>query len=644
MKLKPIKRILSLATVALMLAGGLFLGTHAQADRVAFNQMQGDQEFTQARTDNMQNYADPLNATVNDRITVAVYFHNNDVSVPATGVRISSIIPTTVSTSHVIKTTLSADNADSITDTVVNGQIVGSPDLTINSDQPAQLHYVEGSTKLYSDLKQNPNEPGVTLPDGVATPQGVLLGDGVVQACWAHAGYLTYQMTFNQTPQLETDKWVSLYGGNNQWVKENTAKAGDTLTYQILFGNKGNGVATNAKIVDQLPAGLTVDQASFSKRILVNGQDTDVNIPASQVTFAGQTITVPLGDIKSGQDNSGYLYFHAKVNSNLSVGDHVLVNNEDLKADNAPTVSGSAKTTVTVSPALTPDVKILKEVVNVTQGAQNWVKENTAKPGDTLQYRLTISNDGTAPATAITVKDTLPQYVSYVAGSSKIFTTDPNSGQAIADGVTAGGISVPNIQNGVPQGNRYITFNVKVTTNVPAGNIDLINKADVFMSGALKGSDTAKTTLTSETGMLLTKEVWNPSTGQWVTHLDGVTPSQDVIFRIVVRNTGSAQINNIVIKDILPTDGIASLVAGSSREDGVQINDNWITTGAGLLIANQPAGGIKTLTFTMHVGACPQGGTHTVVNTATVTADGMPQKTATAEFVVTAGPPSVPKF
>ncbi len=637
--LKRFKKVISLAVVGLTVFGVSTNGAGALAANPDFNKLEGDREFTVGRTQNQPEYSDPVSATTSDRVTVAVYYHNNITGTTATNVTIKSILPTNIAKTHVVTTSLSADNASTIYDTVVNGQIVGSPNLTINLDQAAKLSYVPGSTKWFPNLQQNPNQPGIQMPDGIV---GAGLNIGGIEGCWSFAGYVLYDLAFSSQPLLETEKWVAKYGGDNQWVKTNTANAGDELRYQILFGNTGNGTAKNVRIQDRLPEHVTYVPNTAVKRVLdSNGNDQDIVIPDSQITFTGSTMTIPVGDVLPGQNNSGYVYIRVKIDPNLIVGFYTLTNIEDLLADNAITVNASAVTTVTVTPTPVSDVKLLKEVANISQGSARWVKSNTAKPGDSMQYRLTVYNQGTKESGEVTLKDVLPQYISYVPGSTKIYTSNPlDNGSSLPDGITIAGVSIGKVMNGVPNGNRFIVFDVKVSNVIPSGNQDLTNSADVFEAGVKKDTSTALTTVTSETGLILTKEVWNASNATWVTSMSA-KPGDVVTYRLMVRNTGNTTITGIVLKDTLPQ--YVTYVLGSSREDGVSISDAWITTGAGQLLPNLTAGNFKIITFQAKIGACPPGGTYTLTNKVDSTATGLPNKSATADVIVTASAPNVPR-
>jgi uncharacterized repeat protein (TIGR01451 family) len=59
-----------------------------------------------------------------------------------------------------------------------------------------------------------------------------------------------------------------------------------------------------------------------------------------------------------------------------------------------------------------------KEVRNVTQGVAAFGVSNQAKPGETLEYRITYTNNSAAPISSMTVNDTTPSYTSFVGASA----------------------------------------------------------------------------------------------------------------------------------------------------------------------------------------------------------------------------------
>ncbi len=82
----------------------------------------------------------------------------------------------------------------------------------------------------------------------------------------------------------------------------------------------------------------------------------------------------------------------------------------------APALSASY-TVLDITTVSNSALELKKEVRNVTQGGSFGVN-NQAKSGETLEYRVTYTNNGTTPITGMTVNDATPQYTSFVAAQA----------------------------------------------------------------------------------------------------------------------------------------------------------------------------------------------------------------------------------
>jgi len=84
----------------------------------------------------------------------------------------------------------------------------------------------------------------------------------------------------------------------------------------------------------------------------------------------------------------------------------------------------------TITTVLSPNVSLVKEVRNVTQGVATFATANVnAQAGDILEYRLTATEaTGATNATANVLKDEVPAFTTYVAGSTTL------NGVAVVDG------------------------------------------------------------------------------------------------------------------------------------------------------------------------------------------------------------------
>ena len=82
--------------------------------------------------------------------------------------------------------------------------------------------------------------------------------------------------------------------------------------------------------------------------------------------------------------------------------------------------------TTTVSSS-TLDLK--KEVRNVTQGVTLFGISNQARSGDTLEYRITYTNNGASPISGLSVADVTPNYTTFVNATDAATPTSLTSCQ-----------------------------------------------------------------------------------------------------------------------------------------------------------------------------------------------------------------------
>lgn len=96
------------------------------------------------------------------------------------------------------------------------------------------------------------------------------------------------------------------------------------------------------------------------------------------------------------------------------------------------------------------------------KGDAAWQEKVDAKAGETVQYRIKYSNTGQVQQDNVTVKDTLPNGVSYVPGTTMVYNTATPNGFKASDNVTTGGI---NIGSYAPGSTAYVMFDAKIAEN-----------------------------------------------------------------------------------------------------------------------------------------------------------------------------------
>ena len=104
------------------------------------------------------------------------------------------------------------------------------------------------------------------------------------------------------------------------------------------------------------------------------------------------------------------------ANAPMGANNKVVVQADFSYTNAAPTLSATyTLEDITTVSAVALELK--KEVRNVTQGAAFGVN-NQARSGETLEYRITYTNNGPAPISGMSVNDTTPAYTSFVSASA----------------------------------------------------------------------------------------------------------------------------------------------------------------------------------------------------------------------------------
>ena len=216
----------------------------------------------------------PVNAGVNEQVVVGMFYHNSVAGSNATNTTFKIMPDTATATQHVVKASISADNAQMVTSTFVNGQTVGS-DLTINVGENSTISYVPGSFRWYPE-RTTTSGPGTNLPnnqngDAIITDKGVNIG--TLAGCFTHSGYVTViikvnPVTVTPTPTptptpvpvghatLTIAKEVRKAGSSDAFTNSLTTNLGNSLEYRVTITNiDGKVPANDLHLQDILPPG-----------------------------------------------------------------------------------------------------------------------------------------------------------------------------------------------------------------------------------------------------------------------------------------------------------------------------------------------------------------------------------------------------
>jgi uncharacterized repeat protein (TIGR01451 family) len=192
-----------------------------------------------------------VNASYDQVVKFQVYYHNRenaDSGKVAQNVRVKIDMPTAAGATQVVKTTISGDNTNTVTD-----------QATVHLDRAdAYLDYIPGSAVWRHNTGTNDN---VTYTEEKVSDAVVTDGQGLVleneKPCYNFAASLTIQARVH-IPGVKIDKQSRVKGSGQAWSTNNTAKPGDTMEYLITYQNTGNTDQNNVVIRDNLPPQATL--------------------------------------------------------------------------------------------------------------------------------------------------------------------------------------------------------------------------------------------------------------------------------------------------------------------------------------------------------------------------------------------------
>jgi uncharacterized repeat protein (TIGR01451 family) len=477
-----IKKVAVAAAALMMLSTAVITPTiadEANSGTPRFNFMKNDLEMLTAAnySKGQPNWSDPVTgqykAEAGDEVVFRFYFHNGMENTTAHNVILRALLPTEASNQARVLSSLDSAETDPITDTVVDGKIIGYGNgyAEVDLASVGRLEYVPGSTKIW---REYPDQWGVNLPDGITSQDGINIGN--VQGCWQYAGYVTFKAVVKSPAEISIAKFIA-YPGTNSW---NTilqdAKENETIAYKIRVKNDGQSAAPNVLVKDMLPSNVTYIPGTT----VFYGPNTPPDGYTMPDGITGNGMIVEI--IKPGLENAISFVFQAKIGKNLTYGPQGVWEgvNWGQATYGSQTVKAQAKVTVIGKASIKVDKTVWEAISN------QWVETNHVKLGDTITYRIIVTNTGDRDHNNLVVNDVIPVYTRYINGSTKV------NGVTVTDGITESGINLGMLKRGA---STTIIFRVKTVGCPPLGDYTLTNTAYATTNLVTGISDIAKTIL-----------------------------------------------------------------------------------------------------------------------------------------------------
>ncbi|MDD7719199.1 MAG: hypothetical protein PUJ11_06855, partial [Eubacteriaceae bacterium] len=268
-------------------------------------------------------------------------------------------------------------------------------------------------------------------------------------------------------------------------------KAGDVINYTITVKNAGNVPYKNVVVDDELEDAKIADGRGYSVDDSGNAVITELAVGEEVVITA--TYTVTEADMLVGEIN----------NVATAKGDDI----EDPKNPDTPkTPEGEGNVTDPVEEDA-PSISVIKEVTNKAAAANG-----RFAVGETIKYRITVTNNGNVTARDITVEDELTGLVesgfTLAPGEYKVFTTSYKVTEAdvvagkVVNVATAGGTDPegkPVEDDGNTESNTVVAKGhlriTKRTTSTPANGRAYVTGETITYS--IKATNDGNLTLTN---------------------------------------------------------------------------------------------------------------------------------------------------
>ncbi len=377
-----------------------------------------------------------------------------------------------------------------------------------------------------------------------------------------------------------------------------------TLTLRHTVGS--NADAYDIVIVDTLPAELTYVPASSS--------------PITPVV-AGQTLTWTVASLTL-VDAPVVITYRATLSPSAAVGVPVqnlanatFTTQPGADPDERTGADGSGGLNDLVTGDVFDVVVPTTPVLGATKVDALLIDADTngvVNPGDTLRYTAVLTNSGNADATSVVFSDTPDANTTLVVGSATTTQGTVTVGNTVGD-VTVG-VDVGTV---MPTATVTITFDVVVNSPLPTG-VTAVANLGAFASGELPDEPTDDPDLPGDDDPTVTPVEAVPDLV--ITKDDGVAtaaPGDTLTYTLTISNVGNQDATGVAVTDTLPvgTSFSAASDGGSETVPGSGVV-TWPTFGLA-------AGDAVTRTVTVTVDQPAASGLASLVNTATVTDDGL---------------------
>lgn len=333
-----------------------------------------------------------------------------------------------------------------------------------------------------------------------------------------------------------------------------SASPGDTIEYTLVYKNAGTSTAENVVLSDPIPNKTTFVSCSDSC--------TKVGDPVSEVRWT-------LASVQPGETVTRS--FRVKLDDTFPAGSTTAVTNVATACIGTNCVSTPPVTVNVRTPSSSTD----KAVRVLPDGT--FANTASARPGDSLEYRLVYTNSGPGDARDVTLSDEIADGQTLISCSDSCDSTTTPGTVTWSFGTVPAGAT------------RTVTFIVKLDDTFPSGTTTIENVAVAkTREEGEKPSDKTTVTVTAKPDLKLVKSASSPTSGKAVA-------GEEITYTLAYRNDGDATAAGTTIDEAVPPGTEYVSCSPSCSTTGTPVSSVTFAIGA------VPPGGSGTVTLTVRV-------------------------------------------
>lgn len=243
----------------------------------------------------------------------------------------------------------------------------------------------------------------------------------------------------------------------------NNVKDGDVVNVVMFVHNNadsslnanGSGIATNTTVKADIPVAAASSQQVKGYISADNAAPTTIYDTVDMNGANAFSLQYVPGSVKISGNHINQTLPNADITKGFKIGD-ALDGKFPGCFDYIQYVTFQVKVT-------SSNISIEKTVRKL--GDKDWVETAGVKPGETVEFRLKITNTGKTDLTNIAVGDRLPPYFTYVAGTTRLYNlATPAEGTKLNDGITDGALRLNATYQ--PGSSAFIVFQAKVDMSI----------------------------------------------------------------------------------------------------------------------------------------------------------------------------------